>query len=147
MDSRLSAPYNIRAAAIRMIPGGAAGLPVNKFEGGEPAVEILPGKKMIPDPDTCICGVPRLIDIAQLREYDVQKYSRVAYAKDNTYTHVLGASNMNQKYTRVPGSYYDTRNFDKFTSELYPEPPIVWQTWIGANSRQMGRSDGIKYKR
>lgn len=147
MDSRLSAPYNVRAAQIRMIPGGAGGIPINTYEGGEASVKILPKEKIVPDEDTAICGVPRLMDIAALREYDVEKYTRIAYAKDQTYTNVLSASNMNSQYTRVPGSYYDTRNFDIIGSEKYPEKPILYNFYSGAPSRNFGRSDGIRYKK
>ncbi|AGE56338.1 hypothetical protein PBCVNEJV1_551R [Paramecium bursaria Chlorella virus NE-JV-1] len=147
MDSRLSAAYNVRAARIAMIPGGAHGIPINMNEGGEWKVEIYPPAKMIPAPDTRFCGVPRLDSIAWLRERDVEKYSRVAFAQDQTYTNVLGASKLNQQFTRVPGSYYDTKNFDIIGSEKYPYPPILWETTIGADSRQFGRSDGVKYTR
>jgi len=148
MDTRLSAPYNIRAAQIRMIPGGASGIPMNAREGGEPAWETCPAKKMIPDADVKnITCVPTLKNIGDLREYDVKKYSRIAYAKDQVYTNVLGADKLNQKFTRVPGSYYDVDNFDIIGSEKYPEAPILWNMYIGANSRQMGRSDGIPYRR
>ena len=49
MDTRLSAPYNIRAAKLAMIPGGYGGIPINRFEGGEPSVEILPREKVVVD--------------------------------------------------------------------------------------------------
>ena len=145
MDTRLSAAYNIRAAKLRMIPGGAGDIPINKFEGGEPSVEILPREKVVPN--TCVCGAPQLSDIGRLREYDVEKYTRTAYAKSKTFTNTLAGTKLNQEYTRVPGAFYDTKAFDKFQSEKYPDPPIVWQTTIGVNSRQFGRSDGIKYMR
>lgn len=32
MDTRLSAAYNIRAASIAMIPGGAGGIVMNVFQ-------------------------------------------------------------------------------------------------------------------
>jgi hypothetical protein len=147
MDSRLSAPYNIRAAKLAMLPGGAGGIPLNVREGGEPALKTLPAEKMIPAPDTNFCGVPTLANIGALRERDVKKYSRVAFAKDQTYTNVLGADSMNQQFTKVPGSYYDVHNFDIIGSEKYPDPPILWHMYVGANSRQFGRSDGVKYKR
>lgn len=145
MDTRLSAPYNVRAAKLRMIPGGAGGIPMNMFEGGEPSVEILPREKVVPDMN--VCGAPRLESIGRLREYDVYKYEHKPYAVSQTFTGTLAGKKMNEEYTRVPGAFYDVRNFDKFESERYPDPPIVWQTWIGANSRQFGRSDGIKYRR
>jgi hypothetical protein len=148
MDSRLSAPYNVRAAKLAMIPGGAGGIHMNAYEGGEPAWETLPAKKMIPEPDTNFCGVPQLSSIGELREHDVAKYSRMAFAKDSTYTHVLGDNDiMNQQFTKVPKSYLTVVNFDIIGSEKYPEAPVLWETWIGANARQFGRSDGIKYRR
>ena len=145
MDTRLSAPYNIRAAKLRMIPGGPGGIPMNKFEGGEPSVEILPREPALFNPNTC--GAPRLESIGRLREYDVHKYEHKPYAVSQTFTGTLAGKTLNQEYTRVPGSFYDVRNFDIIGSEKYPYPPIVWQTWIGSNSRQFGRSDGIKYRR
>ncbi|AGE55701.1 hypothetical protein ATCVMN08101_616R [Acanthocystis turfacea Chlorella virus MN0810.1] len=145
MDTRLSAPYNIRAAKIRMIPGGPGGIPMNMYEGGEPAVEVLPREKVLFNPNTC--GAPRLESIGRLREYDVNKYEHKPYAVDQTYTGTLAGAKMNQEYTRVPGAFYDVWNFDIIGSEKYPDKPIVWQTSIGANSRQFGRSDGIKYRR
>ena len=147
MDSRLSEPYNIRAAQIRMIPGGAGGIPMNAFEGGEPAWTTLPMKRIVPDADTSFCGVPTLEEIGRLRSHYVSKYETTPYAMDQTFTNTLGASKLNQQFTRVPGSYYDDKNFDIIGSEKYPEPPILWLTSIGVNSRQAGRSDGVKYKR
>ena len=147
MDSRLSAPYNIRAAKLAMIPGGAGGIPMNAYEGGEPAWETVPFEKMHAAPDTDFCGVPNLITIGELREEAVKKYSRVAYAKDQVYTDVLNASSLNQQFTKVPGSYYDVNNFDIIGSEKYPDKPILWKMFIGANARDFGRSDGVKYKR
>jgi hypothetical protein len=43
-------------------------------------------------------------------------------------------------------TFYNVDNFDIIGSEKYPEKPILWETSIGVNSRQAGRSDGIKYK-
>ena len=145
MDTRLSAPYNIRAAKLAMIPGGFRGIPINRFEGGEPSVEIFPREKVVTD--KCVCGAPPLDAIGELREYDVRKYERTPYAVSQTYTGTLAGKKLNQEYTRVPGAFYDVRNFDIIGSEKYPDPPIVWQTSIGADSRQFGRSDGIRYTR
>jgi hypothetical protein len=103
---------------------------------------------MIPDADTNFCGVPQLSTIGEMREHDVAKYSRVAFAKDSVYTNVLGANKiMNQQFTKVPKSYLTVDNFDIIGSERYPEKPVLWKTWIGANARNFGRSDGIRYKR
>lgn len=146
MDSRVSAPYNIRAAQIRMIPGGPGGIPINSYEGGEPSVKILP-IEMIPNKQEVICGAPRLSDIGATREYLVEKYTRTAYAKDNVFTGVLDTKNMNAQYTKVPGSYYETRNFDIIGSEKYPEPPILYNFYNGTPTRTLGRSNGIRYKR
>ncbi|ABT16613.1 hypothetical protein ATCVMO0605SPH_549R [Acanthocystis turfacea Chlorella virus MO0605SPH] len=145
MDTRLSAPYNIRAAKLRMIPGGPGGIPMNRFEGGEPSVEILPREEIAPNMN--VCGAPRLESIGRLREYDVTKYEHVPFAESQTFTNTLAGPKLNQEYTRVPGAFYDVRNFDIIGSEKYPYPPIVWQTTIGENARQFGRSDGIKYRR
>jgi hypothetical protein len=72
----------------------------------------------------------------------------MAFAKDSTYTHVLGDNDiMNQQFTKVPKSYLTVDNFDIIGSEKYPSPPILWETWIGVNARQFGRSDGIRYRR
>ena len=146
MDTRLSEPYNVRAAQIRMIPGGAGGIPMNTYEGGEPSWTVLPNQRMIPGADTSMCGVPALAEIGRLRTEYVNKYDTTPYAVDQTYTHTLGAQKMNQQYTRVPGSFYNVDNFDIIGSEVYPSPPILWETYIGVNSRQAGRSDGIQYK-
>jgi hypothetical protein len=145
MDTRLSAPYNIRASKIRMIPGGPGGIPMNTYEGGEPSVEILPREKVLFNPNAC--GAPRLENIGRLREYDVNKYEHKPYAVSQTFTGTLAGKKLNQEYTKVPGAFYDVFEFDRFTSEKYPDPPIVWQTSIGMDSRQFGRSDGIKYRR
>jgi hypothetical protein len=128
-----------------MIPGGAGGIPINKYEGGEPSVEIFPREKLPKIGE--VCGAPRLSIIGELREADVRKYEHEPYAVSQTYTGTLAGKKLNQEYTRVPGAFYDVRNFDIIGSEKYPDPPIVWQTWIGANARQFGRSDGIRYKR
>jgi ribosomal protein L34E len=145
MDTRLSAPYNIRAAKLAMIPGGYRGIPINRFEGGEPSVEIFPREKVVTD--KCVCGAPPLSAIGELREYDVRKYEHKPYAVSQTYTGTLAGKKMNEEYTRVPGAFYDVRNFDIIGSEKYPDPPIVWQTTIGIDSRQLGRTDGKRYTR
>ena len=146
MDTRLSAAYNIRAAQITMIPGGAAGIVMNVAEGGESRWEQYPAPKQKPV-DTGMCIVPAMSDIAMLREKCVEKYVTQPWEKGTTYTKVLNADKLNQEYSRVTGANYPDENFDIIGSEKYPEPPVYWQMFPGANSRQFGRSDGIKYRR
>jgi hypothetical protein len=146
MDSRLSAAYAIRAARIAMIPGGAGGLVINVAEGGEPRWEQYPLVKPKPLPNN-LSYVPSLAEIAQRREAVINKYTTKPLETGTTYTGVLNASKLNEEYTRVKKSALPDREFPIIESEKYPEPPILWQTSIGAPSRLFNRSDGVKYIR
>jgi hypothetical protein len=144
MNSRLSEEYNIRAARLAMIPGGVNGLVLNVNEGGEPRWKQFPAKKTKRTPTT-MTAVPKLIDIARLREKYVKKYETHPYETGTTFTNVLGTKNMNAQYTRVPGAEYPDVAFDVIQSEKYPDAPILWRMFSGVNSRELGRSDAVKY--
>lgn len=146
MDSRLSAPYNERAASIRMIPGGYAGIPMNMYEGGEPVVEMIP-KGAVQKVSSGTACTPSLADIARLREAAIKKYEKDPYAKGTTYTDVLKSSKLNIQYTKAKRSDLPDDNFDIIGSEYYFEAPVLWQTSIGEPSRLFGRTGGVKYKR
>ncbi|AAC96893.2 hypothetical protein PBCV1_A526R [Paramecium bursaria Chlorella virus 1] len=146
MDSRLSAAYAIRAARISMIPGGVDGLVINYAEGGEPAWVQYPLKKQKPLPNN-LCYTPTLEDIARKREAVIAKYTKQPLETGTTFTHVLNASHLNEQYTRVKKSALPDKEFPIIETEKYPEPPILWETTIGAPSRLFDRSDGVKYVR
>ncbi|AGE57419.1 hypothetical protein PBCVNEJV4_606R [Paramecium bursaria Chlorella virus NE-JV-4] len=146
MDSRLSAAYAIRAARITQIPGGVGGLVVNVAEGGEPRWEQYPLAKQKPLPND-LCYTPTLAEIAQRREAVIAKYTRQPLETGTTYTGVLNASKLNEQYTRVKKSALPDKEFPIIETEKYPEPPILWETTIGAPSRLFDRSDGVKYVR
>ncbi|AGE58476.1 hypothetical protein PBCVNY2B_716R [Paramecium bursaria Chlorella virus NY2B] len=146
MDTRLSAAYAIRAARIAMIPGGVGGLPINVAEGGEPRWEQYPLEPQKPQPND-LCYTPTLAEIAQKREAVVAKYTRQPLETGTTFTNVLDASKLNTQYTRVHKSALPDREFPIIETEKYPEPPILWETSIGAPSRLFDRSDGVKYVR
>ncbi|AGE48563.1 hypothetical protein PBCVAN69C_584L [Paramecium bursaria Chlorella virus AN69C] len=146
MDSRLSAAYAIRAARITQIPGGVGGLVINVAEGGEPRWEQYPLAKQKPLPND-LCYTPTLAEIAQRREAVIAKYTRQPLETGTTYTGVLNASKLNEQYTRVKKSALPDKEFPIIETEKYPEPPILWETTIGAPSRLFDRSDGVKYVR
>lgn len=147
MDSRLSEVYNKRAALLRMIPGGYSGIFVNTNEGGETNVSVT-AKGMIKKlPDTRMNLVPSGRDLELVREKVVNRYENNPLEISTTFTGVLGASDLNAQFTRIHKSAIPVKNFDIIGSERYPEPPVIWQTSIGAPSRLFGRSDAIKYSR
>jgi len=146
MDSRLSAAYAIRAARISMIPGGVGGLAINVAEGGEPRWETFPLQKPKPMPNDMFY-VPTNMEIARRREAVINKYATKPLETATTFTGVLNSGKLNMEYTRVHKSALPDREFPIIESEKYPEPPILWQTSIGAPSRLFDRSDGVKYIR
>lgn len=146
MDSRLSTAYAIRAARISQIPGGAGGLVINLNEGGEPRWVQYPLVKPNPPPND-LSYVPSLMDIERKREAIINKYTTKPLETATTYTNVLDAERLNGQYTRVHKSALPDRNFPIIDTEKYPEPPILWETSIGAPSRLFHRSDGVKYIR
>lgn len=148
MDSRLSEVYNKRAALLRMIPGGYSGIIMNTNEGGgEPNVTVTSRGAIKKLPDTRMNLVPTGRELELTRRKVVDRYENNPLATSTTFTGVLGASDLNTQFTRVHKSAISVGNFDIIGSELYPAPPVLWQTSIGALARSFGRSDAIKYSR
>lgn len=147
MDSRLSEVYNQRAAILRMIPGGYSGIVVNTNEGGEPNVTVTSRGAIKKLPDTIMNLVPTGRELELTRRKVVDRYENTPLATSTTFTGVLGASDLNTQFTRIHKSAIPVENFDIIGSELYPAPPVLWQTSIGSLARSFGRSDAIKYSR
>ena len=80
-------------------------------------------------------------DIAKLREAELKKYRKHL---DTTSFEAL--NKLNIKYTKAVKSQLPEENIDIIGSESH-QPPIVWQTTIGANSRLFGRTSGVRYSR
>lgn len=147
MDSRLSEIYNKRAAELTMIPGYWYGIPVNKYEGGE-SVIVEPNKGlMIEKVPTNMNLVPTTNDLVKMRDTVVTRYTTKPLATTTTFSGVLGADKLNTQITQVKKSALPVENFNIIGSEKYPEPPVVWQTSIGASSRLFNRPDGNRYTR
>lgn len=146
MDSRLSSEYNIRAAKLRMIPGGAYGLAVNVNEGGESDFTII--KR---EPVKSICTnmdyVPTTEELVRMREFDVHMYENNPYETGSTFTDVLGANALNQQYTKIKKSDLSGRAFPIIETEKYPEKPAEWQMLSGLNTRFFGRTDAVRYNK
>lgn len=147
MNSRLSEIYNKRAAELTMIPGYWYGIPVNKYEGGE-SVIVEPNKGlMIEKVPTNMNLVPTTNDLVKMRDTVVTRYTTKPLATTTTFTGVLGADKLNTQVTQVKKSALPVDNFNIIDTEKYPEPPVVWQTSIGAPSRLFNRPDGNRYRR
>jgi hypothetical protein len=147
MNSRLSEIYNRRAAELSMIPGYWYGIPMNKFEGGEPAIVAPirgpPVKKVKTNMDL----VPSTGELVAMRNTVVARYTKKPLATTTTFTGVLGADKLNTQITQVKKSALPVENFNIIDTEKYPEPPVLWQTSIGAPSRLFNRPDGTRYTR
>lgn len=147
MNSRLSEIYNKRAAELTMIPGYWYGIPVNKYEGGE-SVIVEPNKGLFVEKvPTNMNLVPSTKDLVEMRNTVVTRYTTKPLATTTTFSGVLGADKLNTQITQVKKSALPVENFNIIGSEKYPEPPVVWQTSIGAPSRLFNRPDGNRYTR
>jgi hypothetical protein len=147
MNSRLSEIYNKRAAELSMIPGYWYGIPVNKYEGGE-SVIVEPNKGLVLEKvPTNMNLVPSTKDLVEMRNTVVTRYTTKPLATTTTFSGVLGADKLNTQVTQVKKSALPVENFNIIGSEKYPEPPVVWQTSIGAPSRLFNRPDGNRYTR
>ena len=147
MNSRLSEIYNKRAAELSMIPGYWYGIPVNKYEGGE-SVIVEPNKGLVLEKvPTNMDLVPTTNDLVKMRDTVVTRYTTKPLATTTTFTGVLGADKLNTQVTQVKKSALPVENFNIIDTEKYPEPPVVWQTSIGAPSRLFNRPDGNRYTR
>ena len=147
MNSRLSEIYNKRAAELSMIPGYWYGIPVNKYEGGE-SVIVEPNKGLVLEKvPTNMNLVPSTKDLVEMRNTVVARYTTKPLATTTTFSGVLGADKLNTQVTQVKKSALPVENFNIIGSEKYPEPPVVWQTSIGAPSRLFNRPDGNRYTR
>lgn len=147
MNSRLSEVYNQRAAKQTMIPGDWYGIPVNKYEGGESVivapVRTTPVKTIL----TNMNFVPTTNKLASLSERVIDRYTTEPLEITKTFNGVLGADDLNSKFTKVKKSALPDVNFDIIASERYPEPPVLWETSIGKPSRLFDRPDGNRYTR
>jgi len=147
MNSRLSEIYNRRAAELTMIPGYWYGIPVNKYEGGE-SVIVEPNKGLVLEKvPTNMNLVPTTNDLVKMRDTVVTRYTTKPLATTTTFTGVLGADKLNTQITQVKKSALPVDNFNIIDTEKYPEPPVVWQTSIGAPTRLFNRPDGNRYRR
>lgn len=147
MDSRLSGVYNKRAAELSMIPGDWYGIPMNKYEGGEPVIIAPIRGPMVKKVKTNMNLVPSNDELVAMRNAVITRYEKSPLETSTTFTGVLGASDLNSDFTRVKKSALPDVNFDIFRSERYPKPPVLWQTSIGANARLFDRPDGNRCKR
>lgn len=147
MNSRLSEIYNKRASEITMIPGGWYGIPINKFEGGEPVIVAPIRGPPVKRLQTDMSLVPSTNQLATMRNTVITRYEKKPLETSTTYTGVLGAEKLNTQFTRVKKSALPDDNFDIIGSEKYPEPPVLWQTSIGAPARLFDRPDGNRYRR
>jgi len=147
MDSRLSEVYNKRAAELSMIPGNWYGIPMNKYEGGEPAIAASICGPAVKKITTNMNLVPTNSELADMRNTVITQYTTKPYEMATTFTGTLGAEKLNSKFTKAKKSDLPDENFDIIGSEKYPEPPVLWQTSIGAPSRLFGRTDGKRYTR
>ena len=147
MQSRLSEVYNQRAAEISMIPGYWYGIPMNKYEGGEAVIVDPTHGPMIRKTSTNMNIVPSTNELAAMRNTVITRYTTKPLETATTFNGVLGADDLNSKFTKVKKSALPDDNFDIIGSEKYPEPPVMWQTSIGAPSRLFNRPDGNRYNR
>lgn len=148
MNSRLAEIYNKRAAELSMIPGEFYGVPMNKYEGGEPAVVLSQGPQ-IPKVKTNMNLVPTTSELVEMREKVINTYKTKPIEVSKTFTNVLGPDNaqLNTNFTKAKKTILPSQNFDIIGSTKYPEPPVFWQTSIGEPSRLFGRNDGRRYTR
>ena len=147
MDSRLSEIYNKRAAELTMIPGDWYGIPINKYEGGEPVIVAPIQGPAVKKLRTNMNLVPSTNELATMRNTVITRYTTKPLETATTFLGVLGADDLNSKFTKVKKSALPDDNFDIIGSEKYPEPPVLWQTSIGAPSRLFNRPDGNRYTR
>lgn len=147
MNSRLSEVYNRRAAEISMIPGDWYGIPINKYEGGESVIVAPIRGPQVKKIRTNMNLVPSTSELATMRNTVITRYATKPLETATTFTGVLGASDLNSKFTKVKKSALPDDNFDIIGSEKYPEPPVFWQTTIGQPSRLFNRPDGNRYVR
>ena len=147
MNSRLSEIYNKRAAELTMIPGGWYGIPINKYEGGEPAIVAPIQGPAVKKVRTNMNLVPSTNELAAMRKNVITRSEKKPLETSTTYTGVLGAEKLNTQFTKVKKSARPDDNFDVIGSEKYPDPPVLWQTSIGAPSRLFNRPDGNRYNR
>jgi len=148
MNSRLSEIYNKRAAELSMIPGDWYGVPINKYEGGEPVVVMSQGPQ-IQKVKTNMNLVPTTSELVSMREKVINTYKTKPVEVSKTFTDVLGPENskLNTSFTKAKKTILPSENFDILGSTKYPEPPVLWQTSIGEPARLFGRNDGRRYSR
>ena len=147
MNSRLSEIYNKRAAELTMLPGDWYGIPINKYEGGESVIVAPVGGPAIKHVRTNMNLVPSTNELVAMRNKVITKYTTQPLETATTFLGVLGADDLDSKFTKVKKSALPDVNFDIIGSEKYPEPPVLWQTSIGAPSRLFNRPDGNRYTR
>jgi len=147
MNSRLSEIYNKRAAEISMIPGDWYGIPINKYEGGESAIVAPIQGPAVKKIRTNMNLVPSTNELVAMRNSVITRYTTTPLETAKTFNGVLGADDLNSKFTKVKKSALPDINFDVIGSEKYPDPPVLWQTSIGQPSRLFNRPDGNRYTR
>ena len=148
MNSRLSEIYNKRAAELSMIPGEWHGIPINKYEGGEPSVVLSQGLR-VQKLKTNMGIVPTTSELVEMREKVIDTYKTKPIEVSKTFTDVISPKNskLNTSFTKAKKTILPSENFDILGSTKYPEPPVFWQTSIGEPARLFGRQDGRRYTR
>jgi hypothetical protein len=130
MDSRYSAEENVRAAEIAYVPGGALSVPDNALGDGRWTLAAVP--------------FPRYFDgrrqVGRAAESILQRSvaatrSTESFASIPLFDGVpdANAAFMNQRVTSKRKSFLPPEQIS--VSQPYPDPPPVWQMWIGAPTR------------
>jgi hypothetical protein len=130
-----------------MIPGDWYGIPINKYEGGESVIVAPIHGPAVKKIRTNMNLVPSTNELAVMRNTVVTRYATKPLETATTFSGVLGAEDLNSKFTKVKKSALPDKNFDIIGSEKYPEKPVLWLTSIGAPSRLFNRPDGNRYNR
>ena len=135
MNSRLSAAENMRAIKLAYIPAGEM-LAVPNNEGGGEWIEFDARPRSRPPP-------PRIAESPQTMLGAYKKiaadHAPIGYVP--TFSQIPGVDPgfMNQRVVTKRKSYLPVVEFDKFTSELYPQAAPLWKTSIGEPARQFER--------
>jgi len=134
MDSRYSVRENARAATLSYVPSGAPLIvPDNDFgDGGWVAANIKPERPTPPARP----GIP--LDVF-VRESTLATKSLGPNSIVPLFDGVPGAdpAYMNQWVMSKRKTFLPPEQFNVY--QPYPDPPVVWKTWVGAPSRFDGR--------
>lgn len=139
MNSRLGTFENIRAAELTYVPGDAKPdliVPDDRFGDGRWVVYANPFFRR--DAAGAFAASP---SGKIYREYETVAHRIEPVAKVPTFEGVrdVDPAFMDQRVVSKRKSYLPEEEFDKFGSETYPDPPVLWQTTIGDPGRFFGR--------